>query len=113
MATSQQFIDRLLEAGALAGDVTARKMCGEYGLFCDGKMFAIVGEDMLFIKTTEAGRATFLDASEIAPYPGAKPALFVPESKWAEREWLAELMSVTVQNLPPPKPKRPAKGPKS
>ena len=45
------------EALAGAGAVSARKMFGEYGVYCDGKIVGLVCDDQLFVKVTEAGRA--------------------------------------------------------
>ena len=43
MATKQTTIDLILGHLAAAGDVSARKMFGDYGLFLRGRMIAIVG----------------------------------------------------------------------
>ena len=57
MSTKQSTVDFILEQIAEAGPVSAKKMFGEYGLFCDGKMVALVCGDELFIKITPAGKA--------------------------------------------------------
>ena len=48
-------------------------MFGEYGIWSDGKIFALICDNKLFIKPTEAGRAYFKDVVEVPAYPGAKP----------------------------------------
>ena len=75
MASQQGTVDFLLDQLAGAGGVSAKKMFGEYGLYCDGKMFAIVADDMLLIKPTEVGRAwiTAQGALQEAP-PYRKPS---------------------------------------
>lgn len=40
-------------------------------------MFAIIGDDQLFMKPTAGGRALAPDAEEASPYPGAKPRLLI------------------------------------
>lgn len=107
MATQQQTIDFLVEQMAGAGHVAARKMFGEYGLFCDGKMVAIVGGDELYVKPTMAGRAHVGDVPEKSPYPGAKPCFLIAGEKWDDAEWLAELIRLTAAELPMPAPKKP------
>jgi len=53
--------------------MTAKRMFGEYGLYCEGKLVALACDDQLFVKVTEAGRAWPGDAVELAPaYPSAK-----------------------------------------
>lgn len=106
MATSQDTIDYLLDQlGGLRG-VRARKMFGEYALYKDDKVVALVCDDRLFVKITEPGRAFVGDRyREGFPYPGAKPAMLIDEDDCERREWLAELIAVTATALPKPKPK--------
>ena len=108
MASQQGTVDFLLDQLAGAGGVSAKKMFGEYGLYCDGKMFAIVADDMLFIKPTEAGRAWITAQGalqEAPPYPQAKPYFLIDGGLWDERDWLSQLARRTTDALPLPKPK--------
>jgi len=50
MASKQSTIDFILEQINAAGEVSAKKMFGEYGIFCNGKMVALVCDDQLFVK---------------------------------------------------------------
>ncbi|WP_315759908.1 TfoX/Sxy family protein [Sphingomonas sp. Y38-1Y] len=93
------------QAGGPSGDVTARAMFGEYGLYLDGKMVALVCDDQLFVTPTGAGRAHAPDAGEGSPYPGAKPHLLIDEAHFDDGDWLAELFRMTAAELPMPKPK--------
>lgn len=102
MGSSQEFVDFVLEQFEEDCSVTARKMFGEYGLYSQDKMFALVCDDRLFIKPTEGGRALVDDPVEAPPYPGAKPA-WVIEERLEDRAWLSELARVTVRELPEPK----------
>lgn len=104
MATDRRTVDYIVEQMAAAGIVTARPMFGEYGVYCDGKMIAIIGDEQLFIKPTPGGRALAADAEEAAPYPGAKPYLRIDAERWEDRDWLADLVRVTTAELPVPKP---------
>ena len=113
MATDRRTVDYLVDQMAAAGAVTARPMFGEYGVYCDGKMIAIIGDEQLFIKPTVGGRALARDAKEASPYPGAKPHLLIDADRWEDQEWLANLVRVTVAELPAPKPAKKPKGPPS
>jgi TfoX/Sxy family transcriptional regulator of competence genes len=106
MATKQTTIDLLLSQLATAGEVSARKMFGDYGLFLRGRMIAIVGDDQLFFKPTEKGRALCAALREVPPYPGAKPCFLIPGEKWSDREWLVRLSGLTADEIPLPKKKR-------
>ena len=108
MASDRKTVDYIVEQMAGAGTVSARPMFGEYGVYCDGKMVAIIGDDQLFIKPTTGGRRIASEAQEVAPYRGAKPYLLVDAERWDDRDWMAELVRVTAGELPLPKPK-PAK----
>ena len=108
MASRQSTVDFLLEQMAEAGEVTARKMFGEYGLYCDGKIVALVADDQLFVKPTAAGKAFIGDYVEGCAYPGAKPSLLIPGDRCEDHAWLTRLIQVTTAELSaaPPKPRR-------
>lgn len=77
MATTQQTADFITEQTAAAGDVYSRKMFGEYALYCDNKVVALICDEQLFIKPTEPGH-----------------------------DFMAQLVRLTADALPVPKPKR-------
>lgn len=105
MASDQQFVDFVVAQIENAGEITARKMFGEYGVYSDKKMFALICDNKLFIKPTESGRAWIGNVVEAPPYPGAKPS-FLIEDKLEDRDWLSQLVRTTVEELPEPKPKK-------
>ena len=105
MASTQPFVDFILDQLAASGPVTAKKMFGEYGLYHGDKLFALVCDDKLYVKPTAAGRAHLAEVVEAAPYPGAKPSFLIEEGL-EDREWLRKLVGVTVEELPHPKPKK-------
>ncbi len=105
MASDQSFVDYVCDQFAPAGIIEYKKMFGEYGLYCQGKIFALVCDNRLFIKPTEAGRE-FIGTPRMAPpYPGAK-AYFLIEEKIEDTEWLAALLRCSLPQLPAPKPRR-------
>ncbi|MEZ4972921.1 MAG: TfoX/Sxy family protein [Cyclobacteriaceae bacterium] len=105
MASDQKFVDFVLDQIEKAGTITARNMFGEYVLYADGKLFALIGDNRLFIKPTAAGRAFIGKVTEAPPYPGAKNC-FLIEDKLEDRKWLSELVRITAKELPMPKPKK-------
>jgi DNA transformation protein len=54
-----EFVNYLLEQLAPLGDVTAKSMFGGWGIYHDGRMFALVAEETLYIKVDDANRADF------------------------------------------------------
>jgi len=107
MASRVEFVQYVADQLAEAGTITYRKMFGEYGIYCDGKIFALVCDDTLFIKITEAGRALAPQLKEAPPYEGAKPYLLVEDVD--DRAFLVQLVRATCAALPPPKPRRSSK----
>ena len=105
MATDQSFVDFVLDQIENAGEIHARKMFGEYGVFADGKIFGLICDNKLFIKPTVSGREFIGEVVEAPPYPGAKNS-FLIEEKIEDREWLSELVRISVAELPNPKPKK-------
>ena len=90
MSTQPRKVEFILEQMASAGAVSARKMFGEYTLYCDGKVVGLVCDDQLFIKPTQAARAYLggLTVEERPPYAGAKPCLLISGDRWEARDWL-------------------------
>lgn len=105
MATAQNTIDFLLDQLSAAGDVSAKKMFGEYCLYLAGKPVGLVCDDQLYLKPTGAGKGKLDEVVEGSPYPGAKPHLLITPDQWEEREWLCDLVRATAKELPMPKPK--------
>ncbi len=104
MASNQNFVNFIIGQIENAGQVTARKMFGEYGIYADDKIFGLICDNKLFIKPTESGRKFIGNVVEAPPYPGAK-MYFLIEEKIEDRNWLSELVRITVKELPMPKPK--------
>lgn len=103
MATNQGTIHFLLDQLTPAGDVSARKMFGEYGIYYAGKMVALVCDEKLYLKPTLRGRAYLGDVLEEGiPYPNAKPHFYIPGDLWEDGEWLSELIKITSDELPIP-----------
>jgi len=107
LATTQNTMDFLLDQLSAAGDVSARKMFGEYCLYLAGKPVGLVCDDQLYLKPTAAGKGKLDEVVEGYPYPGAKPHLLITPDQWEEREWLCDLVRATAKELPMPKPKKP------
>ena len=105
MASKHSTVDYILEQIRAAGKVSAKKMFGEYAVYCDGKVVALICDDELFVKPTKAGFAFIGDCSEACPYPGAKPYLLISGEKWDDHEWLTTLIKISSEELPLPKKK--------
>mgnify|MGYP001768669481 CR=1 FL=1 len=108
MASDQSFVEYVTDQMSAAGIITCRKMFGEYALYCDGKVVALICDNQLFVKPTEKGKAYIGEVREAPPYPGAK-MYFLIEEAYEDAEWISGLIRLTARQLPPPKPKTKAK----
>ncbi|MDT8436662.1 MAG: TfoX/Sxy family protein [Gemmatimonadota bacterium] len=98
MASTQEFVDFVLDQIDPDCAVTARRMFGEFGLYSAGTFFGVICDDRLFVKPTDPGRAYIGDVVEAPPYPGAKDWLLVDEGV-EDPDWLSELVRITAREL--------------
>lgn len=105
MASKVEFVEFVVDQLQEAGTITYKKMFGEYGLYCNGKIFSLICDDQFFVKITKAGRETCPELMEAPPYEGAKNYFLVEDVE--DRETLTRLVVATCSELPEPKPKKP------
>lgn len=105
MSSDENFVKFIVDQIEGAGVIRYRKMFGEYAIYSDGKVVALVCTDQLFIKPTDAGRAFIGNVTEAPAYPGAKLS-FLVEDKIEDKDWISELIRITAKELPEPKPKK-------
>jgi len=105
MASDLAFVEYVCDQIGAAGTSTFRRMFGEYAVYCEGKVVALVCDNRLFVKPTTGGRALFDRVTEAPPYPGAKPHFLIGD-RLDDRDWLADLIRITLNELPDPKPKK-------
>ena len=111
MASDIGFVEYVCEQIGGAGQVSHRRMFGEFAVYCDGKVVALVCDNQFFLKPTEAGKALLDQVKEAPPYPGAKPYYLI-DALLDDAEAAAALVRATAAALPAPavKPARkPAK----
>lgn len=98
MASRPEYVQFVAEQLSEAGNITYRKMFGEYGLYCDGVYFGVVCDDRFLIKPVPAAKQLLPDAPMELPYEGAKPMVLVTELD--DRAFLAELIRAVCAQLP-------------
>ncbi len=104
MASDEAFVQSVYDQVHGVGDVAYRKMFGEYAVYVGPKVVALVCDNQVFLKPTDAGRALLPAVAEAPPYPGAKP-YFVVDEYLDDREMMSALFRVTADALPIPKAK--------
>ena len=108
MATDNSFMQYVAEQIDLGGRLSYRKMFGEYAVYLDEKVVALVCDNSLFIKPTPAAAALAPQLPQRPPYPGAKDYP-VADELLDDPERLRALLLATAEAMPTPKPKKPRK----
>ena len=106
MATTKSTIDYLIDQLS-SSNVRARAMFGEYALYCQDKVVALVCDDELFVKITDAGKK-FVGKhyEEGFAYPGAKPSMHISGDLCEDAKLISESILITAKALPESKPKK-------
>lgn len=106
MASDQSTVNYIVEQASRANEVRAKKMFGEYGVYCNETFVGVICDDQLFLKVTDAGKALLPDAEQGHPYPNAKVHLLVSEEVIEDADRLCEVVAATADALPAAKSKR-------
>lgn len=104
MSSDKSFVEFIADQMGDAGLISYRKIFGEYAVYCDGKVVALICDNQLFVKQTQGGKAYIGNPAEASPYTGAKPH-FLIEDTFEDREWISGLIRTTTEELPIPRPK--------
>jgi len=68
--------------------VTVRRMFGGAGIFCDGLMFGMVTDNMLYLRVDDHNRAAFKEAESFPPLSNEKKGCTIDLSFWRAPERL-------------------------
>ena len=101
MASSEEYLDYVLEMLDELPEMTYRKMMGEYLLYSCGKLFGGIYDDRFLVKDTPAARAV-LSVYE-TPYEGASPMLLVDIE---DPDAVRNLVVSMLPELPEPKKRK-------
>ena len=104
MASNPDFVQFVADQCAGAGEITFRKMFGDYGIYCNGKIFGLICDDRFYVKPTAAGRALLREVELRPPYDGAKDYFYISDVE--DHGYLSPLVRETCKELPEPKPKK-------
>lgn len=105
MASDESFVEYVVGQMEEAGEIRYRKMFGEYAIYLHEKVVALVCDNQLFVKPTIAGKEYIGEVVEAPAYVGAKPSYLIDRGL-DDVEWLSQLIRLTEQELPAPKPKK-------
>jgi TfoX/Sxy family transcriptional regulator of competence genes len=100
MATQKGTIEFILEKLRDRKRFSARAMFGEYALYADGKVVALVCDDQLYVKILPASAELESVCEKGSPYPRAKPHYVVDEEQLSTIESLPEILRAIAESLP-------------
>ena len=106
MSTQKETIEFILEKLRHPKRFSARAMFGEYALYADGKVVALVCDDQLYVKIIPASKELEEVCEKGEPYPGAKPHYVVEEEQLSLLRRLPATLFDIADSLPAKKKKK-------
>ena len=104
MASNTDFVQYIADQCSGAGEITVKKMFGDYGIYCEGKIFGLICDDCFYLKPTEAVRPLLRVIDMRPPYDGAKDYFYIADVD--DCDYLSHIVRETCKVLPEPKPKK-------
>lgn len=104
MASSQNYLEFILEQLSGLNDITYRQMMGEYIIYYRDKIVGGIYDDRFLVKPVKSAREKMPDAPMQLPYEGAKEMILVDNVD--NRDFLTDLVSAMFDELPEVKKKK-------
>ncbi|MBE6323009.1 MAG: TfoX/Sxy family protein [Bacteroidales bacterium] len=104
MASNADFVQYIADQCSGAGEIIVKKMFGDYGIYCDGKIFGLICDNGFYLKPTDAVRPMLREVALRPPYDGAKDYFYITDID--DRDYLSALVRETCKALPEPRPKK-------
>ncbi|MBQ2524499.1 MAG: TfoX/Sxy family protein [Prevotella sp.] len=104
MASNADFVQYIVDQCSGAGEIVAKIMFGDYGIYCNGKIFGLICDDRFYLKPTEAGHALLRKEELRPPYDGAKDYFYIADVD--DHDYLSSLVRETYKALPEPKKRK-------
>jgi TfoX/Sxy family transcriptional regulator of competence genes len=106
MATEKETVQFLLQRLRPATRFSARPMFGEYALYADGKVVALICDNLFYVKIVPASRELESLCEKGEPYPGAKPHYIVEEGQFITLPNLSAILFGIAAALPEKKARK-------
>jgi TfoX/Sxy family transcriptional regulator of competence genes len=105
MPTQQQTVEFVLGKLRHQNRFSARAMFGEYALYADGKVVALICDDRLYVKVKPASSPLGEQCEKGSPYPGAKLHYIVDEGQLFTMQNLPNILFAIAESVPKKKGK--------
>ncbi len=104
MALGRDFLAFAEERLSVLGSIRIKKMFGGAGVYCDELFFALLDDDLLYLKTDDLNRAEF-EAAGLAPFifqpkdgpPVAMSYYGAPETVWDDEDDLRRWAGLALE----------------
>ena len=98
--SNADLVQYIIEQASQAGEVRARKMFGDYCLYCNDKPVGLICDDYLYLKPLKQLDSVFRedDRQMRPPYDGAKPHYVITDVD--DADYVSLLVKTVVENLP-------------
>jgi DNA transformation protein and related proteins len=100
MSTQKETVEFILDKLEDRKVFAARAMFGEYALYCNGKVVALICDDTLFVKILPASASLESDCEQGLPFSRAKPHYVVTEDMFSNATRIAEILANVSSALP-------------
>lgn len=104
MASNPDFVQYIIDQCSGAGEIAVKKMMGDYCAYCNGILFGLICDNNLYVKVNEPCRAVLKEVILRPPYNGARDYFYISDVD--DRDYLANLIKVTLSALPKAKTKK-------
>ena len=99
MATTKDFHDYVLECLQQAGEITTRKMMGEYCVYYMGKVIGLICDNTLYLKATPSSEKLLENSEKGYPYEGSKTLMHIVDD-FENIELMRKVLQVLCLELP-------------
>ena len=98
--SNPDLVQYIIEQASQAGEVRARKMFGDYCLYCNDKPVGLICDDYLYLKPLKQLDSVLRedDRQMRPPYDGAKPHYVITDVD--DADYVSQLVKTVVENLP-------------
>ena len=98
--SNPDLVTYIVEQASQAGEVSAKKMFGDYCLYCDGKPVGLICDDYLYLKPLKQLEPLLHeeDKQMKPPYEGAIPHFVITNVD--DRDYVSTLVKTITNNLP-------------
>ena len=106
MSTQKETVGFILEKLGEPKKFSTRAMFGEYALYAEGKVVALICNDQLYVKILPQSAELESICDKDEAYPGSKKFYVVEEGMLSTLRHLPEILLDIAKSLPVPKKKK-------